>query len=620
MKGIKISAIIGCLLFIGIAVNAQSIERVEPPNWWQNMHHQQIELMIYGEDVGELQPVINTKAVSLGEVTKVQNSNYLFFEITISDALKKETIEIDFYKGKRKMENINYPILKRDESIQASLGFDASDAIYLITPDRFANGDPSNDDLPSYKEKADRGDKNGRHGGDIQGMINHLDYIKDLGFTAIWLNPLLENNMDSISYHGYSTTDYYKVDERFGSNELYRKLADVGREKGVKLIMDMIVNHCGSDHWWMNDLPTNDWINQWQKYTGTSHRKTVMQDPYVSDSDKKQFTDGWFVPTMPDLNQRNKQMATYLIQNSLWWVEYLGLSGIRMDTYPYPDEDFMTDWTVAMMNEYPTLNIVGEEWYSQPAIVSYWQKGKTNANGYTSELKSLMDFPNNAKLIEALNNEETWSTGWIELYEMLAQDFLYADPMNLVVFPDNHDMPRYYTQLNEDINKYKQGITYTLTTRGIPQLYYGTEILMTSPKGRDDGLIRGDFPGGWQGDRKDAFKGQGLSTFQMEAKDWLSTILKWRQTADVIHKGKLKHFIPQDGIYTFFRYNEKDKVMVILSKNDEPVKLDLKRFNEILGRRMMGKDVATGKTYELLPKFTVPANAALILEIEPAYE
>jgi len=590
------------------------IDRLEPANWWIGMEHQDIQLLVYGKNIAELHPKIESPNLTLRRVIKVQNPNYLFLDVTINTRAKAGTINIDFYQNKTKVTSHPFQLLNRKRGADGIAGFDASDAIYLITPDRFANGDPSNDDVAGMKQKANRSDKGGRHGGDIQGMKNSLDYIKDLGFTSVWLNPVLENDMEVYSYHGYSTTDFYKVDPRFGTNESYQDFAETARAKGLKLIMDMIVNHCGSFHWWMDDLPSDDWINQWDNYTETNHRKTVLQDPYVSDFDKIQFTDGWFVPTMPDLNVRNPLFAKYLIQNSIWWVEYLGLSGIRMDTYPYPDMDFMANWTEAMMKEYPNLNIVGEEWYEHPAIVSYWQKGKNNPNGYTSELKSVMDFPIQMSMSKALNEEENWKTGWIGVYEMLALDFLYPDPMNLVIFPDNHDMKRIFAQVNDDYNLFQQAMIFVATMRGIPQYYYGTEILMS---GSDDhGIIRSDFPGGWKGDAVNAFTGKGLTAQQLEAKSFVTMLLQWRKTATAIHDGKLMHFIPKDGIYVYFRSNADQKVMVIYNKNKTETSLDLSRYAEMLEGKTKGTDVLSGKVISLKNKIQVAGNGATILDLE----
>lgn len=608
-----------CLLLFSnlqCATAENTIKRIEPPNWWIGMKHHTIQLLVYGEKAADLTPKINYPNVKLQQVSQLQNPNYLFLTIDIGEKAKAGTVKLEFYKENELVESHDFPLLQREKGTANIESFNASDAIYLITPDRFVNGNPDNDSVEGLKETVNRELKGGRHGGDIEGLQQSLDYIKDLGFTAIWLNPLLENDMEEYSYHGYSTTDFYKVDPRFGSNEEYRKMAEDARSKGMKLIMDMIVNHCGLNHWWMEDLPSDDWINQWEEYTQTNHRKTVLQDPHVSEIDKKVFADGWFVPTMPDLNQRNPFMATYLIQNGIWWVEYLGLSGIRMDTYPYPDMDYMAEWVDAVMTEYPNFNIVGEEWYETPSIVSYWQKGKNNPNGYESNLKSVMDFPLQVAMANGLKAEEAFKTGYIQMYETLGHDFMYPSPNDLVIFPDNHDMSRIFTQLNEDYDLFKQAIAFVLTTRGIPQIYYGTEILMTNPGTDDHGIIRSDFPGGWKGDKIDAFKGKGLTAQQKAAKDYISRLLQWRKTATAVHNGKLTHFIPNDGVYVYFRYNDQQKVMVVMNKNEKSTTLELKRFEEMLQGTTEGKDVATSKTYSLKEKIDVPAMEVLILEVK----
>ena len=505
--------VVALICFNTISSFAQNpISRVEPPNWWTNMTYSEIELLIYGENLREYEVAIgNYQGVQLLDQKKAESDNYLFLTLKIEDRAQPGDLDLVFKGNNGQSFTYSYPILEREPNRRDIEGFDTSDVIYLITPDRFVNGNASNDNAKGYGDQADRTDWGGRHGGDIQGIKNSLGYIKDLGFTSIWMNPMLENKMPINSYHGYATTDYYSVDPRFGSNELFKDLCETATQQGLKVIMDMIANHCGSEHWWMKDLPFKDWINQWPEYTGTNHRKTVILDPYASKRDTKQFFDGWFVESMPDLNQRNPSMAKYLIQNSIWWIEYAGISGIRMDTYPYPDMYFMNDWTKAVMTEYPNFNIVGEEWVNRPSIVSYWQKGKQNPNGYESHLKSLMDFPLQQALVSSLKNKKTWTSSWTALYEELGQDYLYPDPNNLVVFPDNHDMSRIYSQLNEDYGNYKLALTYLATVRGIPQLYYGTEILMKNRGSDDHGLIRSDFPGA----------GPGIRSMALRAKDCL---------------------------------------------------------------------------------------------------
>jgi glycosidase len=504
---------------------------------------------------------------------------------------------------------------KREDGSANRRGFNNADVIYLIVPDRFANGDPSNDTVKGMYERLNRKTINGRHGGDLKGISDHVDYIKDMGFTALWSTPVLENNMKRTSYHGYAITDFYNIDPRMGTNDEYAALSKKLNENGIKLIMDMVFNHCGSEHWWMNDLPFPDWINNPADKKITSHRRTVNEDPYASESDKRGMTDGWFVSAMPDLNQKNPFMADYLIQNSIWWIEFAGLSGIRMDTYPYTDKYMMADWTRRVLAEYPYFNMVGEEWSDNPAIVSYWQRGQKNRDGYVSELPSLMDFPLQSALVKALMEPEGWGSGWVKLYETVALDFLYPDPFNLVVIPDNHDMARFFMQLGKDTALFELGMTYLLTTRGIPQVYYGTEILMTHPKTNEHGDIRKDFPGGWENDSTNAFTGQGLGKPQIQMQEFFRKLLNWRKENEVIHTGKLLHFAPENGCYVYFRYNDTKKVMIILNKNNTSIKLPLERFSEILTGHSAGKDVLSGKDFIFSGEISVPAKKALVLEL-----
>lgn len=602
------------LVFFCTHLTAQnSIERVEPPNWWVGMEYNSIELLIYGKDIAANDVRLKTyENVQLQSVKKAANPNYLFVTIAIGEQAQPGKLQLDFYKNGTSAFVHEYELKARENNRKNIAGFNSADAIYLITPDRFVNGDPDNDAVVGMVEKPNRKDKGGRHGGDVQGIVNSLDAIKDMGFTAIWTNPILENNMPSYSYHGYAITDFYKVDPRYGSNESYKKMVEKASEKGMKVIMDMIANHCGLEHWWMKDLPSEDWINQWDTYTQTNHKKTVVLDPYATKKDTKEFFDGWFVPTMPDLNQRNASMANYLIQNTLWWIEYSGIAGIRMDTYPYPDMYFMRDWTAAVMKEYPNFNIVGEEWVLRPTIVSYWQKGKENTNGYTSELKSVMDFPIQHALSTSLNDAGSWNA----VYEELGQDYLYPDPKNLVVFPDNHDMSRIYTQLNEDADLVKLALTYVATVRGIPQIYYGTEILMGNKGTEDHGIIRTDYPGGWAKDKVNAFTGDRLTKEQKDAKAYLSKLFNWRKNAEVIHNGKLIHFAPKDNSYVYFRYNEHQKVMVVLNKDAKAKLLDVVEYQEVLKGSVNGKDVLTGKHFQNANTINVPAKTAMVIELD----
>jgi glycosidase len=595
---------------------ALNVDCVEPTFWWVGMKNPTVQLMVHGQEIAATEISLNYPGVKIKTISRQENPNYVFIDLVISSETKAGTFPIQFRKNKKEVVSYNYELKNREPNSASRKGFDGSDVIYLITPDRFVNGNPANDAVTGMKELPNRTDMNGRHGGDIQGIKNSLDYLAGMGFTSVWLNPVLENNMTQVSYHGYSTTDFYKVDPRYGTNKEYRELGQAIHQKGMKLMMDMIFNHIGSEHWWMNDMPSADWLNYYPEYKITSHRRTVNQDPHASEADKKLMADGWFVPTMPDMNQRNPFLLNYLIQNSIWWTEYVGLDGIRMDTYPYPDKFGMAEWTRRMLEEYPDFYMVGEEWAMNPAIVSYWQKGKVNADGYVSELPGLMDFPLNNAVVQGLKNPETWGGGLVTLYEALANDFLYPNPDDLVIFPDNHDMSRFYTQLGENADLLKMGLAYYATTRGIPQIFYGTEILMSNPGTEEHGVIRSDFPGGWTGDQVNAFTGAGLSAKQKDAQDYFRKVLNWRKTNPVVHSGALKHFAPENGIYVYFRYNESGKVMVVLNKNQEAKALDTARFSEVMANCTSGKEIISGKTLTDLKTLDVPAMSAMIIELK----
>ena len=557
---------ISCVMFTNGMSQDHTVDRVEPPFWWAGMQNNALQLLVYGNNIGQLTPEIDYRGVKVKSVDKADNDNYLFINLELSSNVEPGTFDIDFKEGSYTLAKSSYELKARKPGSADRKGFDNSDVLYLITPDRFANGTTENDVVEGMREGYNRVAPYGRHGGDVKGIMDHLDYIKDMGFTSIWLNPILENDQPKWSYHGYATTDYYKVDPRFGSNESYVELSKRATDMGIGMIMDIIVNHCGHKHWWMDDLPFDDWINyQAVGYKNTNHRKTTLVDPYTSKSDRKIMTNGWFVEEMPDLNQNNPYMSIYLIQNTIWWIEYADLTGIRQDTYSYPFRDFMTDWTCAIMNEYPNMNIVGEEWVENPAIIAYWQQGKVNHDGYTSCLPSLMDFPLCFTVHKAMKEEEKWGEGLVRMYEMLGNDFLYADPSKLVIFPDNHDMSRSFTEINEDYDLYKMAIGYFLTTRGIPQIYYGTEILMSNPGTESHGIIRSDFPGGWGGDTINAFTQEGLAPAQIEAQNWMKKILNWRKGSSVVHFGKMMHYEPLNGVYVYFRYDDDNTVMVVMN-------------------------------------------------------
>ncbi|MDB4787358.1 alpha-amylase family glycosyl hydrolase, partial [Flavobacteriales bacterium] len=457
------------ILAIPCACGQSFINDTDPPFWWIDMPMEEVQLMVHGRDLKEYKLQLDYPGVTVDRVEHGDSPHYAFVYLNVTDASVPGLMELQWFHRKQPNKAAKTSTFElRARTPRVLEGYDGSDAICLITPDRYANGNPDNDAVEGLTEQPNRTDDHGRHGGDLAGIQNHLNYLSDMGFTAVWLNPLLENNQPQWSYHGYATTDYYRVDPRFGTNAEYQRLADTARQKGLKLIMDMIMNHCGSEHPWMSDLPTQDWINNGGAFSPTTHRRTTLRDPYATAADLKDFSDGWFVKEMPDLNQRQPLLADYLIQNTLWWVEYLGLSGIRMDTYPYSDADFMTRWTCELREAYPHLNICGEEWSLNPAVLAYWQEGQNNRDGYTSCLPGLLDFPLHHAFMQCLNTEETWQSDWVPLYEMLGNDFLYADPFNHIIFPDNHDMSRIHSQLGDDARKTRLAMVFFATTRGIP--------------------------------------------------------------------------------------------------------------------------------------------------------
>ena len=593
------------------AATAAEVERIEPPFWWVGFERSALQLLVYGEDIAKLEPHIDAPGIALRDVVRTGNPNYLFLDLDIGAEARAGAFDIRFDGAGGT--TIRYRLDERGDPARQR-GFSSADAVYLITPDRYANGDPANDHNEALGDELDRTRPLARHGGDLRGIAERLDYIAGLGFTAVWLNPVLENAMPEMSYHGYSTTDFYRVDPRFGSNEELVALADAARERGIGLIMDMIVNHSGLHHWWMADLPSDDWINQWEGHVNTNHAKTLSIDPYGAEVDRREFYDGWFVPVMPDLNQNNPLLADYLIQNAIWWIERLGLAGVRMDTYPYAGKAFMAAWTQRVMSEFPDFNVVGEEWTNNPLIAAYWQRGPAKHDGYRTWLPSVMDFPLQIALVPALKDDEAFLSGFINIYESLANDVLYPDPHNLLIFADNHDTTRVFTQL-QDENLFELAMAFLATMRGIPQLYYGTEILTTD--GGDHGSIRSDFPGGWPGDAVDAVSGRGLSEAQRQAQALVSRLFTWRQDQPVIHRGGLKHFLPKDGVYVYFRFQGDDLVMVVLNKNTGPYALDTGRFQEVLDGRSSGVDVIRGTRLDLAGTIDLKPRTALVLEIAP---
>ena len=588
------------------------IVHVEPPNWWVGMQDTHLQLMIHGENIAALSPALRYPGVRVDSVQRTDNPNYLFLNLAIAKAARPGQLQLQFKRGKDVAASYRYRLDARRPGSAQRRGFDAGDAIYLVVPDRFANGTPAND-RAGMPDLIDRSQPSARHGGDLAGMQSQLDYISGLGFTMVWPTPLLENNQPSYSYHGYSLTDYYKIDPRFGTNADFRNYVAAANARGLGVIHDVVLNHIGSGHWWMQDLPAADWINHGKTFVPTNNQHTVSQDPHVAPQDKAGFLDGWFVETMPDMNQRNKLVARYLIQNTLWWIEYANLSGIREDTYSYSDPAFLNAWTGAVLSEYPHLNIVGEEMDMRPHMVAYWQKGVVNSNGYRSGLPTMMDFPLADTAPLALTAPESGGQGLIRIYEILAADYLYADPMRLMVFPDNHDRPRILAQVDNNIDLAKTDVLLMATTRGIPQVFYGTEVLIGSPKQREDGVLRADMPGGWAGDLVNAFTGNNLSAPQREMQQFVRTLFNWRKGSSAVKTGKLTHYLPQESTYVYFRHDGKQTVMVVLNKNERATQLDLARFGAMIKGAQSGKNVLTGATVDLRIPLALPAMTSVVL-------
>ena len=604
------------LCLLSISMQAQ-LERVEPPNWWSGMKLESLQIMFYGPDIAHHQVEVSGGARILG-VVKTENPNYLFVTIN-AVSLPSGEIRFDFSNSDGRQFSHSYPILEREEGSAQRKGFDSSDVIYLIMPDRFSNGDPSNDSHPQLTEKADRSKQGGRHGGDLQGVIDQLDYLEDLGVTAIWSTPLLEDNDPTYSYHTYAQSDVYQIDPRYGSNEDYRRLADEMHKRDMKLIMDYVTNHWGAEHWMVKDLPTYDWLNQWPGYENSNYRMTTQFDHNASHIDHKYCVDGWFVPTMPDLNQRNPLVLNYLIQNAIWWIEYAALDGFRVDTYSYNDKEGIATWTKAVMNEYPNFNIVGEVWMHDQAQISYWQKDSPIGaiQSYNSGLPSLMDFTlHDAIGVMFRENDADWGSGMIRAYENFTNDFLYADTNNLLVFMGNHDTERFHEIYDQDLEAYKLALTLIATTRGIPQIYYGDEIGMRGEKGKGDGDIRRDFPGGWPGDRQNAFTKEGRTHQQEAYHSFTKKVLNYRKDAQVLHTGRLLHYLPENNVYVYFRINKDQRVMVVLNNSRHPQQLNLERFAEGLGKATTAEDVLSGRSVDLQAALKVEGKTPMILELK----
>ena len=630
----KLIMFFSCLLSIlGLEASTKVpvVDHIEPAFWFTGMKQTEVQLMVYGPNISASNVELgNYPGVILKNVVQLDSPNYLLIYLDVAPTAKAGNLSLTFSKGKKK-KVVSYELRDREMAGDKHYGFDASDVLYMLMPDRFADGKPERDVVKTMNSYVvDRNEPSLRHGGDIAGLMQHLDYFEELGVTALWFTPLLENNSpdrDKFSiYHGYATTDYYNVDPRFGTNEEYRALTDACHKRGLKVVMDMIFNHCGFEHPWVKDQPSKDWFNtnEWLKsedplgttatngFLQTSYKLTPIVDPYASDVDKFETTDGWFVPTMPDLNQKNPHVMRYLIQNSKFWIETIGIDGIRMDTYPYADRKAMADWMAELNEEYPNFNVVGETWVTEPAYTAAWQKDSPNAK-VNSNLKTVMDFSFYDKInIAATEETDAWWGGLNRIYNSFVYDYLYVDPLHVMAFIDNHDTDRFLKN-GQNVPMLKQALTLLLTTRRIPQLYYGTEILRNGTKEVTDGNVRKDFPGGWAGDTHNCFTAAGRTAEENDMFDWTKSLLQWRKTSDVIAKGDMVHFTPINGCYVLARKYEGKTVLVILNGTDKATELPMNRYAEVIGDVKTAKDVTSGKVVSLEGNLKLEPRESLVL-------
>ncbi|HEY0058289.1 MAG TPA: glycoside hydrolase family 13 protein, partial [Flavisolibacter sp.] len=583
--------------------------------WWVGMKNPRLQLMIHSPGIGNNRFSISYPGVQLLKTNKAENSNYVFLDLVISPAAKPGKLNIKLGEGSS-TRNIPFELKPRrkGKGTEYAQGVTSADFMYLVMPDRFSNGDPGNDQVAGMRDKTfSRDSMYFRHGGDLQGIINHLDYFQELGVTALWLNPVIENDMPRTSYHGYAFTNHYKVDARFGGDTAYKRLINEMHKRGLKMVQDAVYNHVGLEHFFVRDAPSTDWLHQWPSYTNTTYKDQVLFDPYASSWDKKRMSDGWFVQSMPDLNQHNPFVAQFLIQHALWTVEEYGIDGWRIDTYAYNDLEFMNRCNKALLDEYPKLTIFGETWVHGVPNQSYFTANNYNLP-YKSNQPGVTDFQTLWGIQDAMTKDFGWNEGVNRLYTTLAQDFVYKDPMQNVVFFDNHDISRFYSTINEDMNKYRMSIGWLLTTRGVPQWYYGAEIGMTG-FANPDGLVRSDFPGGWAGDKVNKFEAAGRTPREDSIFNYTKTLAQFRKTSSALKYGKLMQFVPEDGVYTYFRYDGKQTVMVVMNTGKEEKEIDPLRFAERLKGARRLRNIMGGTAPALSGNWKVPAQAIWIMEV-----
>jgi glycosidase len=609
---------------IGKAIDLP-VQRVEPVNWYVGMRNPNVQLLVYGKNIQKAQVTINYAGVTLKKVNTVENPNYLFLDIEIAKETKPGNMPIVFSNVRAKPFQVLYSLLPKSHIVSPVT---PADFMYLVMPDRFANGDETNDKFADMTDtQCDPKNPYFRHGGDLKGVINHLDYMQELGVTALWLNPVIENDEPLMNegskekprmqagFHGYHFTDHYKIDRRFGGNAAYKQLSTELHKRGMKLIQDAIYNHVSEAHWFFKDKPMKDWFNEWSAYTNTSHKEQVLSDPNGAESDKKVFTDGWFTPFLPDLNQRNPYLATYLTQHAIWSTEFFGLDAWRIDTYKYNDLDYMNRCNAAILNEYPNMLIFGETWVNQPSTLAYYTRNHYSNLPLQCNLPSTCDFPSYNAIASALNENFGWDEGVSKLHQVLAQDFLYEDPSKLVVFLENHDTNRFFSVIGEDVEKFKSGVAWLLTTRGIPQFYYGTEFLMKNFKNPDDSAVRENFSGGFKGDAANKFVATGRNQQENEAFNYVKKLANYRKNTPALQTGKLTQFIPTDGIYTYFRKNDNKTIMVVMNMNKDAKTLDTARFADLTKGFSKAKNIVSDATLNDIKTLKLGRYETMVLEL-----
>ena len=616
------------ILFCSITATANPIDLlgVYPTHWWTGMKNPKLQIMVHGENAGAYSTCKTSyPGIVINKVTKVENKNYLFVDITISATAKPGKFKFILSGGGIPAEDFFYELKSRSNQNGKTrvVGVHADDFVYLVLPDRFANGDPSNDAFNDMRDQqVDRANPFSRHGGDIQGITKHLNYFEELGVTALWLNPVVENDMartqeggaSRSTYHGYAFTDHYNVDKRYGGNEAYKELAEAAHAKKIKIIQDAVYNHVGNDHWFIRDMPMKDWVNQWSTYTNTSYKDQPLVDPYAAAIDKKISVDGWFTPFLVDLNQRNPFVSTFLIQHAIWTTEEFGIDAWRVDTYFYSEPAFLNKINDALLKEFPKLTVFGEAWVHTVVNSAFFSDNNFSNAGFKHNVQGVTDFPLFFAMLDGLNQPFGWTEGVNRVYMTLAQDIAYKDPTRNCIFLDNHDLDRYYSVVGEDFNKFKMGLNWLMTLRGIPQLYYGTEILMKNFKNPSDAEVRKDFPGGWEGDAANKFTSSGRTAQENEAFNFISKLAKFRKTSSAIGKGKLMQYVPQDGVYTYFRYDNNQTIMVISNTGTRDMKIDWTRFEERMKGFAKLKDIQSGQTRDL-NDFTIKPKESFVYEL-----